>query len=158
MSGGTRVEVVREVSEALAPGADLWVVANLENSSWSQKIDWYLNFQILRAKTHQTAAPDSEMNQVLSRWEVEIPPAENLSSSPLMIVSSSSLPNHAVVMVPFEVANLRRWVEQVHGVWRCLDAPSLRVFLPNGQNAVKFAKAWPGPEDVLVHAIVVEPS
>lgn len=144
--------------KALQAGADLWIIADLEKSAWAQKIDWYLNFQILRSKTHKTPIPSPELLQVLERWEIEAPAVEELESAPLMIASADRLPNHAVVVVPFDDEDPRRWVKRVHDTWTRLDSPGLRIFLPEGLAASRFQEAWPGPADILSHALVPDSS
>ncbi len=142
--------------DALQAGADLWIVADLERSAWTRRIDWYLNFQIFRSGTHAPLKPTPELEQVLSRWEIEAPAGAPSGTSVLMVASGDRLPNHAVVMVPFEGVDPGVWAEEVHRVWSRLDAPRMRVFLPAGLTADRFVAAWPGPGDALARALVHE--
>ena len=41
--------------QALSPGADLWILPTLEESFWTQKIDYYLNFQISKQTSQETS-------------------------------------------------------------------------------------------------------
>lgn len=147
--------------EALLAGADLWVVADLAHSSWARKIDWYLNFQILRSETHRPARPSPELEQVLAQADLtyhDLAPVETVDSpsSPLLVASSDRLPNHAVLVLPFDVRKARDWVVKIHEKWSRLDEPSLRVYLPAGMTEAEFASHWLGPRDVLSRALVVE--
>lgn len=144
----------RNEEEALLPGAELWVVPDLNQSTWTQKIDWYLNFQILRSTQHRVAEPPPEMKSVIGDWELDPPKIELHKTSPLMIASAQLLPNHAVVVIPMSEQN-QNWPESVHSVWAKLDKPSLRVFLPKSVTASNFVKAWPQSErETLNHALV----
>ncbi|MCM2282323.1 MAG: hypothetical protein NDI61_10825 [Bdellovibrionaceae bacterium] len=173
---GTTGEWGLATEEALLAGADLWVMADLASSAWTQKIDWYLNFQILRSSTHRTMQSSPELKQVLAHWEVELPVEPNrktdtAETAPLMIASSERLPNHAVVMIPLatsaesaestdsapsDPSASKRWVARVHDTWRGLDEPKLRVFLPKGMTAEQFARSWSGRKDAIEHALVPE--
>lgn len=149
-------DVIRESSEAFAPGASLWVVTDLERSSWAQKIDWYLNFQLLRAQTHRPALPGDELRSVINQWDVEAADVICAEQAPLMVPSARLLPNHAVVLVSFADIQPKDWVKKVHATWAQLDSPSLRVFLPIGLNPTQFAAAWPGEDSTLERALVVD--
>lgn len=142
--------------EALQAGADIWIVPDLENSEWTQRIDWYLNFQIFRSETHLTPKASAELEQVLAEWDIDAPGVSQAKTSPLMIASSDRLPNHAVVVVPFVGGEIKSWAEKVHETWSRLDAPRLRVFLPSGLTAARFSDAWPGPDEALSLALVPE--
>lgn len=149
------MELQRAKDEALIPGADLWVVGDLESSQWTQKIDWYLNFQIARSKTHKTVEQGTELKSVISQWEVEAPKIDLAATMPLMIASSDLLPNHSTVLVP-QAGDVKTWAKRVFEVWKQLDEPSLRVFLPRGVESTSFANAWPGSKDDLAAALVPE--
>lgn len=147
-------EFQRTEEAALLPGAELWVVPTLDASPWTQKIDWYLNFQILRSTEHLAPEPPPELRDVVAEWEHEVPAIEVSKAAPLMVASSELLPNHAVVVVP-PAGSPAAWVESVHKVWTKLDRPSLRVFLPEALGAQDFASSWPKSDrDSLSQALV----
>ena len=90
-----------EGSRALDPGCEMWLVAEPELSKWSRKIDWHLNFQIMRSKTHRTAEISSELRTVLQECDFEAPAELDKFDSPLLIASYKLLPNIHTIMVPF---------------------------------------------------------
>jgi hypothetical protein len=57
-----------------------------------------------------------------------------------MVASSSLLPNHQTVVIP-EVDD---WVGACFRIWKGLNEPSVRVFLPPGLTRAAFEKKWPG--------------
>jgi hypothetical protein len=137
MSGS---QVLSSVS-ALNPGADLWIVPEFDSSRWTQKLDWYLNFQILRNHRHSMPEVRNYTLYVQNQTGLEPYRAELPKTAPLMINSEAFFPNKWVVVVP--VANeFRHWVEEVSKVWDGLKHPSLRVFLPTGLSASSFFEEW----------------
>ncbi len=147
---------VREANEALHGGADLWVVTNSERSSWTQRIDWHLNFQLLRSQTHQALKATPALEEVMVKWDIEPFVAPETTDAPLLLPSSMLLPNHAVVLIPHNDKDRRSWVRKVHEIWSSLDSPKIRVFLPIGFELSIFTKEWPGHKDVLERALVPE--
>ncbi len=141
--------------KALEPGADLWVLSDLEGSEWSRKLDWYLNFQLVRSKTHKTLEQSSELQEVIKLWEFDPPGVEVSKQLPLMVASSDLLPNHSTVLIPLG-GDVKTWAKRVFELWKQLDEPSLRVFLPKDIDAKSFGMAWPGSANDLTGALVAE--
>jgi hypothetical protein len=132
--------------DALNAGCDLWLIADAERSSWSRKIDWHLNFQILRSLAHQTPRLSPELRRVLEDAEVEAPEIEATSAvaTPLMIASRDLLPNRQTVSVPVpDEGGDAAWVKACHAVWNQLGRPRARVFLPDTMKPDLFSKSWP---------------
>lgn len=127
---------------ALSPGADLWIVADLGHSKWTRKIDWYLNFQLMRAEPRKAPEISDELRKVMDTWEFDPPTIAVRPTAPLMVASSQLLPNSKTVMVPF-TADAGEWVRRCHQVWMELQRPSLRLFLPEALSNGDVEKAWP---------------
>ena len=72
---------------SLASGCDLWIVTEAARSKWARKIDWYLNFQILRASLHESKTISPELQAVMEKWDFEAPDVGAGSEAPLMIAS-----------------------------------------------------------------------
>jgi len=149
-------DFLRGPLEALAPGAELWIVTDLERSSWTQRLDWYLGFQILRSKGHQPAKLSERLQEILQTWDLPEWQSKDQSQNPLLISSAMLLPNHGVMLVPFESSDSRAWAVRVFDLWTKMDQPSLRVFLPIGLSAASFVKSWPGPHAILHRGLVEE--
>lgn len=133
---------------ALGSGSDVWIIAGLDDSKWARKIDWYLNFQLMRAEPRHVgsiAKPSIPLlgfvEQAKEQWDFEMPKVQLSEAAPLMIASSSLLPNVTTVQVTLGQGD-ESWVAQCHRIWSNLGRPSLRVFLPGAMSSEKFAKQW----------------
>ena len=119
-------------ASALNPGAELWVMTDLKKSHWTAKIDWYLNFQIVKASRHSPPGLSDFLIQMIEKTELKIPSFELLSQAPLLIHSQPLLPNKWVAVVPY-TDNFKHWMKNISEIWNQLQNPSLRIFLPAGQ-------------------------
>lgn len=133
---------VLDPNNALTSGSRLWVVSDLEKSHWARKIDWYLNFQLLRAEPHRSPELSPEIKSVMERWEFDAPEISIAERAPLMVASSKLLPNTQTVMVPLS-AKEELWVKACHRIWQDLGRPTMRVFLPEESTVEGFSKHWP---------------
>jgi len=128
-------------ASALNPGSDLWIVPDSPNCHWVQKLDWYLNFQIIKSQRHLSPEVRNFTKLIqreagLETYEHNIP-----KDAPLMVTSESFFPNKWVVVLPMS-ASFGIWIKEVSNIWENLKQPTLRVFLPTGQNAGSFNKEW----------------
>lgn len=128
-------------ASALNQGAQLWVVPGSENSRWTMKIDWYLNFQISKASRHQAPPSPLYLQKVAAETGLEKTSFVTASQSPLLIPCHDLLPCRWTAMVPLH-KNYTEWVLQIEKLWESLERPSFRVFLPAGQNAGGFNELW----------------
>jgi len=122
-------------------GADLWVIPNIEKSKSAQKLDWYMNFQISRAKEHKTSELSSEMKKILAKCGTSEIQIKKNNSNTIMFDSSHLLPNRWLVVVP-ENKQSTNWIDQIAQIWVDLRKPTLRVFLPTGLSSGEFQKIW----------------
>jgi hypothetical protein len=129
----------RDALTALSPGAQLWLIPSLDISAWSRRIDWYLGFQIRRARPYRRFDFGPDMRQLMEVYEEHIPKIPRTENAPLMVASSSLLPNHQTVVIP----ESPDWVAVCHRVWKDLDEPATRVFLPPKMTRKAFEAAWP---------------
>lgn len=132
---------------ALSEGSTLWVVGDLNSSAWAKKINWYLNFQLRRAKFHKTREMPQELRTVLQTWDVEAPELKLDSSAPLLVESSKLLPNQITVQL-FNNRTFDSWVDEAIQVWNDLQRPSVRVFLPFEKTVSELTSRWKLPEAV----------
>lgn len=128
-------------ASAFNPGSDLWIVPDFASCHWAQKLDWYLNFQIVKSQRHLSPEIRNftkliQRDSGLEPYELSMP-----KDAPLMVTSDAFFPNKFVVVVPM-TANFKIWVKEVSNIWENLKHPSLRIFLPTGQNAGSFNKEW----------------
>jgi hypothetical protein len=126
--------------KALSTGSDLWIVADLDHSKWTSKIDWYLNFQIVKASRHESPELSGFLKEALEQTGLTAPQIKT-GNGPLLIQSEFLLPNKWVLVLPFE-EDIKSWMSKVAEVWEGLQKPSLRIFLPTGQNSSPHSMAW----------------
>lgn len=132
---------VLSAASALNPGSDLWIIPDSAHGRWNQKIDWYLNFQIVKSQRHLTPETRNFIKLIQSETGLESHEPPILRNAPLMITSEAFFPNKWVVVIPMPV-EFSRWVREASNIWENLRNPGLRVFLPTGQNAGSFNKEW----------------
>lgn len=126
---------------ALVPGAPLWIMPTQKNSTWAQRVDWYLNFQIsfsgVQKKSELTKVQLEELK------DLELPIYEPLRADdlPLMVGSSRLLPNEQTVVVPFS-GDLAPWIEEIKRIWQSMAKPKCRIFLPTGVTFGEMAGQW----------------
>jgi hypothetical protein len=132
---------VLSLASAFNPGSDLWIVPDFTGSRWAAKIDWYLNFQIASAQRHLSPELRNFTVYVQKETGLDTYQPHLPKTAPLMITSENFFPNKWVVVIP-TANDFGHWVRQISDVWENLKHPSLRVFLPTGQNAGSFHKEW----------------
>ncbi len=130
---------------AMAIGSELWIVPNPEASPWARKIDWYLNFQMARASSHQPAKLSVDLQNLLEENEVEFAPMSS-SVKNLMVATQLRVPAHQVVLVPFE-GEKNQWLKSCKNIWEQLGFPKLRLFLPVEIKDSDVQKLWGEPRD-----------
>lgn len=122
------------------PGSDLWIVPEIDNSRATQKLDWYLNFQLNKFLRHPSALMSTKLYDVLEKCEI---PVEHYQTKAprYMIGSEKLLPNRWVLSLGGS-SDFSTWVEEISKIWTELGKPSLRVFLPTGLSAGEFRSLW----------------
>jgi hypothetical protein len=127
---------------ALGPNAQTWILPDLDHSAWAKKIDWYLNYQILRSLPHRPASFTRDLEEVIERSEFDAPMVRLDPESPLLIACENLLPAKQAIVVPVK-ASTTDWVSSCHKVWVGLGRPAVRIFLPRDVEQNAFAKSWP---------------
>ncbi len=125
---------------ALSSGSDLWVVADLEHSQWTAKIDWYLNFQIVKASRYKTPALSEFLIDTLEKTGLTAPQVQ-ADDGPLLIQSEFLLPNKWVLVLPYK-SDIKEWTTEISKVWEGLQKPSVRIFMPTGQTSSPQSQGW----------------
>ncbi|MFN7728982.1 MAG: hypothetical protein ACK5P7_07485 [Bdellovibrio sp.] len=125
-------------TQALTPGADLWVIGSSAESPWALRLDWALNFQILRASKYRPRELSSELQTVLEETGLKTwtQGPQNKQNEPLLIPADLNLPCRWVLSLNnWDLATLKKTLEG-------LGSPSLRVFLPRAVGPDTFVKQW----------------
>ena len=128
-------------ASAFNPGADLWILPAAGQSHWTEKLDWYLNFQICKASRHIPPQVGEFIKDVLTETELPAIEIKAARQAPLMIASAELLPNKWVVVLPIS-DGFDSWVAEVARIWKQLGSPTFRAFLPPGQSAGRLLELW----------------
>lgn len=126
---------------AFNPGADLWIVPDSKNSAWTKRLDWHLNFQLVKAMPLSPRPLETPLLHVLRETNQSFSMESLPESAPLMIASSTYFPNKWTVHLSFK-QDLEEWCVRLAPIWRGLTEPTLRVFLPTQIKPDDFSKAW----------------
>ncbi|MCB0422334.1 MAG: hypothetical protein KDD61_15150 [Bdellovibrionales bacterium] len=128
-------------SGALGAGAALWVIPEVHHCRWAQKIDWYLNLQLIRSEHHKRLTPNNELIRIVLdndwQWEDIATPDD----APLLVASQKHLPCQQVIRIPLKKSMLE-WTESIIKIWDQLERPTLRVFLADSQRNEEFLSSW----------------
>ncbi len=141
-------------ASAFNPGADLWIIpSTTTQSSWHQRIDWYLNFKLTNSHRYSKSTISETLEEILEETELksEIPQLKTTLSSPVMICASQNLPCRWVIEVPTPSDS---WAQQCYVIWKQLNCPTLRVFLPQSILPGQFQEAWLQNSSVEEYSIV----
>lgn len=128
-------------ANAFSIGADLWILPDLPRSSWAQTVDWYVNFQLSKARLHTPAKFSPELQDLVDRHSSEVFRIEVHPKAPLFLATEKLLPNRETVVLPYE-ESLETWLDKAVAVWKRLNSPPLRVFLPDETASSEFVKLW----------------
>lgn len=142
-------------ASAFNPGSDLWVMPDLEKSNWTAKLDWYLNFQICKSSRHVSPKLPLFIKEVIAETGLEKNFIPSSPKQPLMISSAELLPNKWVVIIPWD-KDMAQWSSQSYEIWQKLGEPSLRIFLPPGQNTGGLQSAWHSRESFQDFTVVLD--
>lgn len=129
---------------AFSPGAKLWIVPDINHSSWSQKIDWEIGFQAARAQGYVAPETSPAIKEIANQLQMKIDDFRQPQTAPLLLASDKFLPNQMTVFVQV-TKNKSDWIQVASEVWKKLNYPELRLFLPEGIDIKEFKSEWPNP-------------
>lgn len=127
---------------AFGPGSELWITPSLKASPWTKTLDWYLNLQVLRSRSHKERSIPEALREILQKSGLPQHQPDKVSDKPLLVASHKVFPNREIVVLPDSI-DKNQWLEQAHTVWSCLNKPSIRIFLPENIQENDFRDAWP---------------
>ncbi len=133
---------------AYRPGADIWVIPELNSSKWSRQIDWYLNFIISRGTTHSPKKLSKTLTHILSENDMKLTPFKLNKQAPLMFASQHRLPNKQTVLLPLNKEKVK-WIQSILKLWSGLNHPFIRVFLPPNFTDEEFNSLSPQDSEFL---------
>ena len=112
----------------------LWILPDIENCSWTVKIDWHINFSIFRASKKEPNPLMMKAKEILKSSRLSVPKL-SFQKDHLLICSSPYLPNEWCVLIDKKGKEVEDWYEQVLQVWQNFQFPSLQLFLPKGASS-----------------------
>lgn len=123
------------------PGSEVWLVAPFAESTWTAKIDWYLNFQMSRSLERNPKELPVEITEIERLTELNLQKPKTGLKYPLLVSSLSLLPNKWVVVYPpdLSLSDLCAFAIQLNSNF---GNASLRLFLPRRISQSDFALAW----------------
>lgn len=137
-----------DCKEPWSAGAELWILPDSQHSTWARKVDWYLNFQMMRAEPHVPRPMAAELAALEEKW-VDEPWSlqKNLGQyelTPLLVAPSGRLPCRQTVMIRFSGRreDLSSWLAESLRVSRGFLCPVIRVFLPDGVSQTDACALW----------------
>lgn len=143
-------------NSALSAGHELWVLPHYETSSWTPKIDWMMNFQILKNLRHVQKTPDAEIYRILKDNEIQTQLVE-IDTDNLLIPSQLFFANTWILYSPVglrigdsEYTGFEKdsgWINKIHKTWSNLNSPSMRIFLAKTWKPAQVQAAWAKLED-----------
>jgi hypothetical protein len=133
-------------SASFSPGANLWVIPDLAQSYWSNKINWYLNFQISRLINHKKKTTPKKLEKIIQDNKMEFQFHHQVpEQSPVLISPNHQLPCGQVLMLYFESET--QWINSIYKEWIHLKTPDTRIFLPKNLDEKTFRELWPDKTD-----------
>lgn len=141
-------------ANCLSPGADLWIIPQLDQSQISPRIDWYLHFQVSKMERHAPTEQSAQLKYILAQTELELSPIKNSNPETLMIPTLGALPCQWVIVN--DHTDFKTWVESSIKTWKALKQPSARFFLPTGQKATQFEEFWKSSGQLDDYSVVIE--
>ena len=137
---------------ALTAGSELWILPGLEQSAWCHKIDWYLNFRLVKSSMHRPLKLSERFIEMSQDWEFPLETSSFEHKDQLLVASSRLLPNRYVVQIEFK-ESLDLWLKEYVEVWKSLKRPTSRLFLPDGIDLDELQiklESISGPEHITV--------
>lgn len=115
-------------------------------------MDWYLNFQISRARAKKREEFSPQMKMVTNENNIpELAPPVN-PNAPILLSAKRGLPAKALVDV-HDGTDIESWAAQVFTIWENLGKPTLRVYLPPSFSFESFRNTWSGPKTEEVQVV-----
>lgn len=134
---------MQPISEAWSGGSQIWLLPFIKSSRWTQKIDWYLNFQLTRALKYERKDLSPDFLKFISSLGLELDWKEDALAPVTMVLTQGQIPCEAVVMMPEKASN-KLIIGQILKILEDLKGPRLRIFPAESSN-----EAWIKESDSL---------
>ena len=115
-------------ANAFEEGANLWFVPDLQVSSWTREIDWYLGFQIFKASLYHTRPIPEPLTRILNDHDLRSTFTPSSQQSVLALAVADRLPTDNVILISSDDG--KDWLNRCAKVWQKAQKTSARLFLP----------------------------
>ncbi len=135
-------------AQSFGSGSQLWVMSDDLSAPLNRKIDWYLNFQVTRARQHKSKGLSPQLKTVLNENSLTLSDYEIDTNSPTLILAGRQLPAQFLLVVPLVEgqSDSKKWSKTIHERWLAMNKPAARVFLPSSISAAQFKQGWSDTE------------
>lgn len=137
---------------AFLPGCDLWIVSQRVPKAFSLRLDWLLNFQLSKGQRHVHRDRPEATEAWVARTGLELPARTAPAGAPLLIAANELLPCRWLLRGDCE--SLETWLASAHERWQGLGKPTLKLFLPEGEDPQTLMRLWK-PYDPLEEYVIV---
>lgn len=120
---------------------DLWIVPPPNHSAWFSRLDWYLNWQMIKGTSHRSMPPAAELFRLLHENGMEMDVMPSNENAPLLISARGLTPASQCLVLPMR-GDLKEWIEEAKDIAVKLQCESAQVFLPAGADEEKAEKIW----------------
>lgn len=130
-------------TQSWTPGSDLWVTALPEQSAWSRRMDWHLNFQITKGNSGSLPERSEALEKLLTEIRWQLPKSKDWNSDPLLIAAGNSLPaKWVLVLSDLNPESISASLKKLTKIWNDFNRPKMRLFLPSDLNHEAIRKSW----------------
>lgn len=121
-------------TEALKPGADLWVIKNDSQSKWWQELDFRSGFLLSKCLFHHRRPMSTKVNEILEI--TEFPKSQFLNNSTHLLVGSSDHFANKWILLWQDDPNQTE--DAIHEISQSLKFKSVRLFSDSEALLKKF--------------------
>jgi len=147
--------LILNATQALDSGDDLWILPLDLESPWYQRLNWLTNFSLTTNELHTRPKLHPWLIKILETCDIPTPDIP--VADPILIPVSQWLPSEWLVLVPCTTNNESLFIQSISKIWKQLQEPSLRLFLPPTLSLKDWESLWKDlslPSDV---SLVFEP-
>jgi hypothetical protein len=114
--------------QSFQSGAELWITPHPTQSSWTAKIDWLINFQILKAKQLKPQMMSPELKQIQQLCQIHAPEQQPTPERFLFPVGDH-LPTQWLAVMPYTETE-QNFLAETLSILKSFQAKTVRIFLP----------------------------
>lgn len=145
--------IIVERSQALSPGADLWIVGRFEDSEWTGVLDWRTGFQLYKSVNQGLRSRDAKLSEILVNSDIpdfHYPSKHHFHLYPAEL----TFPCKWILLINESDSSPERWLNLAYSRWLSLQKPSLRILCPRGIQEDWLASNWQNLSDDRSHQLI----